>query len=81
MSDAGYATGMAQRGVGEALILPLKADYHIGDDGIDFVIGVTTWELWFDTQMNYLEEVNQQLSYDIWMLHDLWLVDPPPRGR
>jgi hypothetical protein len=26
----GYLTGMAQRGCGEALILPLKADFHIG---------------------------------------------------
>ena len=81
MSLAGYATGMAQRGVGEALLLPLKADYHIGDDGIDFVIGVTTWELWFGTQMEHLAEVNEQLDYDIFELHKAWKEQPPPRGR
>ncbi|KKN76151.1 hypothetical protein LCGC14_0373460 [marine sediment metagenome] len=81
MKLAGYNTGMAQRGVGEALIIPLKADYHIGDEGIDFSIGVTTWELWFGTQMEHLEDINQQLPYNIWDLHKAWIETAPPRGR
>lgn len=81
MKLAGYNTGMAQRGVGEALIIPLKADFHVGDEGIDFSIGVTTWELWFGTQMEHLADVNEQLSYDIWELHKLWSETAPPRGR
>lgn len=81
MSQAGYHRGMSQRGVGEALIIPLKADYHIGDEGIDFSIGVTTWELWYGTQMEHLADVNAQLPYDIWELHVDWMKNPPPRGR
>jgi len=81
MVEAGYHTGMAQRGCGEALILPLKADYHIGDEGIDFGVGVVTWELWYGTQMEHLREVNEQLDYDIFELHDAWKEQAPPRGR
>ena len=81
MAEAGYVRGTSQRGVGEALIIPLKASHHIGEEGIDFSIGVTTWELWFDTQMNHLEEVNRQLPYDIWELHKAWKETAPPRGR
>ena len=81
MKLAGYLTGMAQRGCGEALILPLKATHHIGDEGIDFNIGVTTWECWYGDQRDHLADVNEQLPYDIWMLHDLWIKDPPSRGR
>ncbi len=81
MSQAGYHRGASQRGVSEALIIPLKASHHIGDEGIDFVIGVTTWELWFGEQMQHLQDVSDQLSYDIWELHELWKNNPPPRGR
>jgi len=81
MVNAGYNSGVALRGVGEALILPLKADFHIGDEGIDFVIGVTTWECWYGDQMEHLADVNALLPYDIWELHEIWKETPPPRGR
>jgi hypothetical protein len=80
MADAGYHSGMAQRGCGEALIIPLKADFHVGDEGIDFGVGVQTWEMWYGTQMDFLREVNEQLDYDIFELHEKWLKEVPPRG-
>ena len=81
MSLAGYHTGMGKRGVGEALIIPLKENFHVGDEGIDFNIGVTTWELWYGTQMEFLQEVNEQLGYNIFALHKEWEQNPPKRGR
>lgn len=81
MKDAGYHSGGAQRGCGEALILPLKAQFHVGEDGIDYGVGVLTWEAWYGTQMEHLQEVNDQLDYDIFWLHKRWQTEAPPRGR
>ena len=81
MKDTGYHSGMALRGCGEALIIPLKADFHIGNDGIDSGVGVLTWERWHGTQMDHLNEVNNQLDYDIYELHEAWKIQAPPRGR
>lgn len=80
MKDAGYHSGGAQRGCGEALVIPLKADYHVGDQGIDYGTGVLTWELWYGTQMEHLREVNESLDYDIFELHEAWQKSAPPRG-
>ncbi len=80
MKDAGYHSGGAQRGCGEALIIPIKASYHVGEDGIDYGVGVLTWEAWYQTQMVHLEDVNSQLPYDIWELHKEWLKNPPRKG-
>ncbi len=80
MKDAGYHSGGAQRGCGEALIIPLKADYHVGDEGIDYGVGVRTWEKWYGTQMELLKEVNDGLDYDIFSLHKAWQNNPPARG-
>lgn len=81
MVEAGYASGGGQRGCGEALILPIKADWHVGDQGIDYGVGVLTWEMWYGTQMDHLKEVNEQLDYDIFQLHETWKLEAPPRGR
>lgn len=80
MNDAGYHSGGAMRGCGEALVLPLKADLHIGDDGIDYGVGVLTWEGWFGTQIEHLEEINDLLPYDIFELHRHWQESPPKKG-
>ncbi len=81
MKEAGYHSGGAQRGCGEALIIPIKASYHVGEDGIDYGVGVLTWESWYGTQMEHLQEVNDQLGYDIFRLHERWKTKAPPRGR
>lgn len=80
MQEAGYHSGGAQRGCGEALVLPIKADFHVGDEGIDYGVGVLTWETWYGTQMELLNEVNQQLDYDIFRLHEKWKTEAPVRG-
>jgi hypothetical protein len=80
MKDAGYHSGGAQRGCGEALVIPLKADFHVGDEGIDYGVGVLTWERYYGEQMEFLREINDQLPYDIFKLHDHWKLSPPNRG-
>lgn len=80
LADAGYHSGMAQRGVSEALIIPLDARYHTGPDGIDYGVGVRSWEERFGAQMDHLEDVGEQLGYDLFQLHRLWEEEPPKRG-
>lgn len=72
MAEAGYHTGMAARGCGEALVLPLKADFHFGDEGIDYGVGVKTWEHWYGSQMDHLRDLSIDLGYDLFRLHRLW---------
>lgn len=72
MGEAGYHSGGAQRGCGEALVIPLKADFHVGDEGIDYGTGVLTWEKWYGTQIEHLKDVGEQLGYDLFQLHALW---------
>jgi hypothetical protein len=81
MVEAGYSSGGGQRGSGEALVIPLKADFHVGDEGIDYGVGVVTWESWYGTQMDHLREINERLDYDIFELHEAWKKQMAPRGR
>ena len=81
MKDAGYHSGMAQRGCGEALVLPLKADFHVGEQGIDYGVGVETWERWYGEQMSHLKDINEKLPYDIFELHNYWQDNPPAKGK
>ena len=80
MKDAGYHSGVSERGCGEALVIPLKADFHVGDEGVDYGVGVLTWEAWFGEQMEHLKEINEQLPYDIFRLHEYWQDHPPKKG-
>ena len=72
MTEAGYHSGGGKRGCGEALVIPLKAQFHVGDDGIDYGVGVETWEKWYGTQMEFLKEVGELLGYDLFQLHRKW---------
>lgn len=76
---AGYHTGVAKRGVSDALVIPLKADFHFGDDGVD-TIGVETWERYYGSQMDFIKEVSYLVGYDLIKLHKAWEADPPARG-
>jgi len=76
MTEAGYSSSMGKRGGGsEALVLPIKADFHVGDHGIDYGVGVETWEGWFGTQMQHLADISEQLGYDVFELAKLWEKD------
>lgn len=81
MTEAGYSSGMAQRGGGsEALVIPIVASYHVGEDGIDYGVGVVTWERWYGTQMEHLKDIGEQLGYDLFRLAKIWEKEAPPRG-
>jgi len=80
LADAGINTGMSQRGCSEALVIPLAPQYHVQDEGIDYGVGVQTWELWYGTQMEHLQDVSEQLGYDLIELYHHWK-DNPPEGK
>jgi len=54
------------------LQIPLMAEYHVGVRGIDGSLGVETWEALFGTQVELLQEVNEQLEYDLWEQARMW---------
>lgn len=73
MSEAGYHSAGGKRGCGEALVLPIKAEFHcIGENAIDGEVGVLTWEKYFGTQMEHLADISEQLGYDVFTLHKRW---------
>ena len=81
LTELGYASGMAQRGAGsEALVIPLKAEFHVGDEGIDYGVGVETWERWYGTQIEHLKDIGEQLGYDLFSLAKDWAEKAPVRG-
>ena len=80
VSEAGYHTGVAKRGVSDALVIPLKSDYHTGDSGIDGGMGVELWEKYYGNQMDFIHEVSYLLGYDLIRLHAIWEKEAPPRG-
>ena len=79
VAEAGYHTGVAKRGVSDALVIPLKSDFHVGADGVD-TIGVETWERYYGSQMSFIQEVSYLVGYDLIKLHKRWEREPPPRG-
>lgn len=69
MSDAGFRSGMAQRGASHWLVIPLVAQLHsTGSDAIDGGIGVRTWEEKHGKQTDLLDEVGRRLKVNIWEL-------------
>jgi hypothetical protein len=71
MKENGWHVGMGQK-QNPFLQIPLHAHYHVGDQGIDYGLGVQTWERYYGSQMELLEKVNEQLPYDIWELAKAW---------
>lgn len=60
----------------EALKIPLHADYHVGQFGIDARInsGVQTWESRFGKQIDLLNQVSSNLKLCLWGL--AWRLTP-----
>jgi hypothetical protein len=73
MKLAGWHVGMAQRQV-PWLQIPLHAEYHVGNFGIDYGVGVLTWEARYGAQVAMLDWVDTQLGYpiSIWELAKRW---------
>ncbi len=74
MLDLGPAfqnPGMAERN-NPFFQIPIVLKYHVGPMGIDGSTGVVEWERTFGSQVDFLEEVNGQLDYDLWEQATLW---------
>ena len=83
LAELGFVRGVSQRGVSEALVIPLKADFHCFDargDALDGGIGIETWESWYGSQVEHLREVSDLLGYDLFRLAKEWKDAPPKRG-
>jgi hypothetical protein len=63
--------GMGQR-ANPYLVIPLHAQYHVGQFGIDAGMGVRTWEARFGSQLSLLQEVERQLCYPVLLLAKEW---------
>ena len=73
LADAGWTRGWAQRGVSEALVIPICSPIHsVGQFAIDGGFGVRSWETKFGTQMDFLREVSELLGYDLFELALKW---------
>lgn len=47
------------------LVIPLHAELHTGQHGIDTGIGVQTWESIWGRQVDMLQWVSDQVGYDV----------------
>jgi hypothetical protein len=56
------------------LQIPLHAEFHVGRRGIDYGMGVETWERNYGEQIQHLREVDCLLGYEesIFTLARLW---------
>lgn len=50
------------------LVIPLHADLHVGSHGIDYGVGVLTWEAKWGKQTDMLRWVSEQVGYDVFKL-------------
>lgn len=81
LSEHGWDSGGVARKQNEALIIPVKADFHCaGSEAIDGGVGVDTWEAWYGTQVQHLIEVGEAVGYSLFELAAYWEVNPPKRG-
>lgn len=60
--------GMGQK-QNDWLVIPLAAEFHTGDYGIDTGMGrfktVESWEAYFGSQLGHLIVVSRRLGYDV----------------
>lgn len=70
MRQFGQLRGFGQK-VSDYLVIPIHADYHIGQYGCDSGMGIETWETRFGTQVEMLIEVSELLEYDVFKLAKL----------
>jgi len=70
MTEFGVSRGGAQR-TSDWLVIPLDADLHVGKNGIDYGVGVLSWERQWGTQLYWLTELCRALGYDVFALAGL----------
>jgi hypothetical protein len=71
MKERGWHVGMGQR-QNPYLIIPLAAEFHVGNHGIDYGMGVKTWEETFGTQEDFLDVVSGLLRTRFNYPKDVW---------
>lgn len=74
MLEHGWGVGCGQR-QNPFLQIPLHAEYHVGNFGIDNGYGVDAWEQDFGPQVEHLAWVRLELidyPVDIWVLARQW---------
>ena len=49
------------------LVIPLDAEYHTGDKGIDSAMGLRTWESRYGIQADLLDRLSCRLGYNVWI--------------
>jgi len=64
LADAGINRGAGQR-PSDWLTIPIIADLHTGNNGIDYGKGVRSWEAEHGAQMDHLKTVSEWLGYDV----------------
>lgn len=47
------------------LVIPLDAEYHVGNHGIDYGMGVLSWEKEYGTQIEHLIWVCEETGVDV----------------
>jgi len=50
------------------LVIPLDAELHVGNHGIDYGVGVRTWEAKWGRQTDFLRQVIEHVGYDVFEL-------------
>lgn len=63
----GVMRGMSQK-TSDYLVIPLDAEFHTGNNGIDTAMSVEDWEYLFGNQADFLDELSEILGYDVWKL-------------
>ena len=73
MKIAGWHVGTGQR-QNPFLQIPLHHQYHVGNFGVDYGVGVITREEQFGTQLSLLNWVDEELDYpmSIWEMAVLY---------
>ncbi len=73
MNLAGWRVGGGQK-QNPFLQIPLHAQYHVGNFGIDSALGAKAWEELFGSQVSMLDWVDSQMAYpkSIWWLAKSW---------
>lgn len=59
-------TGVALK-ASDWLVIPLAEIMHTGALGIDGSMGVETWEGYYGSQVEHLDEVSRLLKYNVWL--------------
>lgn len=71
IKDAGWHVGMGQK-QNPYLQIPLHAEFHVGAHGIDYGVGVQSWEATFGDQHSMLLAVSEALGYDVFEAARTW---------